>query len=296
VRALAIRHSTALPIREISALTTRPRESGADLLAVGDEDFAVIAAALDADHRPDGTWRHDLCQVLPREYLEGDSGSGFEGIACDGEGTIFVLQEEEARILVLSADLKELLQTITLSVPEDEPGYGAAWRDTPNARGEGLALLTGGHVLIAKQKRPVYLIEFGPAGDDSSGIGPDTMLPRGAAFDRPAGDAGTLVPLLSWPLGENASRTLPTVNDIAFGEDQRVYLISAEEHTIARLEKRLEPGERVRTDGEWKIDGDLPGGNDARPEGLALVGGSRPAIGIDTKVAGDNILLLAALD
>ena len=112
VKSLTIQHSTALPIREISALTTRARESGAELLAVGDEDFAVIAAALDTEHRPARTWRHDLCRVLPREYLDSDSGSGFEGIASDGEGTIFVLQEEEARILVLSGDLKELLQTI----------------------------------------------------------------------------------------------------------------------------------------------------------------------------------------
>ena len=151
-------------------------------------------------------------------------------------------------------------------------------------------------MLIAKQKEPVYLIEFGPAGDDASGIGPDTLLPRGAGFERPTGEAGKLAPLASWPLAGNASEILPTANDIAFGEDQRVYLISAEEHTIARLEKRLEPGERARADGQWRIEGDIPGGKDARPEGLTLVGGSCPAIGIDSKVAGDNVLLLAALD
>lgn len=292
---LSVRHTTSLPMREISALTTRAGEAGAELLAVGDEDFALVAAELDAEERPTRTWRHDLCRVLPREYLDSESGSGFEAIAADGDGTIFVLQEEEARILVLASDGSALLQTITLVVPAAQPGFGPEWRDNPNERGEGLALLTGGHVLVAKQKNPVYLIEFGPDGDDPSGIAPDTVLPAEDAFDRPAGDAPELLPLAAWPLGETTEEKLPTVNDIAAGPDGRVYLISSKRGTIARLEERLEPGERARAEDAWEIDADIPGGPDARPEGLALTAGARPTVGIDTKLAGDNVVQLSAL-
>jgi len=291
VKALRIRHSTALPVREISALTTRPGESGVELMAVSDEEFAVITAELDAELRPAATQRHDLSQVLPASILQGEGGSGFEGIAADGERTVFVLQEEEARILVLAADMKALLHTIALAVPEAQPRYGATWRDVPNKRGEGLALMTGGHVLIAKQDQPVCLIEFGPAGDAPRGIDADTLLAPGAAFERPEGEASELVPLADWPLGESTGEALPSINDVAVGDDRRVYLLSSKGQTIARLEPRLDPGERASADGEWKIDGELPGGEDAHPEGLALLGGSHATVAVDSKVAGDNVVV-----
>jgi hypothetical protein len=43
----------------------------------------------------------------------------------------------------------------------------------------------------------------------------------------------------------------------------------------------------------WKIEGDLPEGDDARPEGLVFVGGAT-IIGIDCKLAGNNLFLLTS--
>jgi hypothetical protein len=70
MKTLSVRHSTALPMREISALAIRAGEEAPELLAVGDEDFAVIGADLDGDGRPAGTRRYDLCRVLPGEFLD----------------------------------------------------------------------------------------------------------------------------------------------------------------------------------------------------------------------------------
>ncbi len=94
-----------------------------------------------------------------------------------------MLQEEESRVLVLSADAKELLGTFALVVPEETPGYGAKWHEKPNERGEGLVLLDGGHVLVAKQKNPACLIEFGPRRDTALGVGGNTVAKPAAAFD-----------------------------------------------------------------------------------------------------------------
>jgi hypothetical protein len=59
--ALEVQHATALPIREISALTARTGPEGQlQLLAVGDEDFAVIKAEFDENGRPAETFRYDL--------------------------------------------------------------------------------------------------------------------------------------------------------------------------------------------------------------------------------------------
>ncbi len=86
------------------------------------------------------------------------------------------------------------------------------------------------------------------------------------------------MPPAAWPLGEDTAETLPSLNDIAVEDDGRVYVISSDEQVIARLEQRLEPDERAKADGTWRIH-DLPGGSAAKPEGLALVAGGRPAVG-----------------
>src|SRR3954462_13982838 len=105
MRALAVHHEAALPAREISALAVRGRPGGrSQLLAVGDEDLAVITAELD-DGRPADAERHDLSLPLRDSPVDVRSGSDFEGVAADGEGTVFLLQEEESRLLVLAADL-----------------------------------------------------------------------------------------------------------------------------------------------------------------------------------------------
>lgn len=293
MRTLALRHETALPMREISALTVRAGESGAlELLAVGDEDFAVVAAELGDDGTPARTERHDLFLALVGTGIDLRSGSGFEGVAADGEGTLLVLQEEEARLLVLSADLSQLVQVLELAVPQDAPGFGAAWHAQTNARGEGLLLLDGGHLLIAKQKEPPFLIEFGPAGDAARGVSPDTVLSADARFERPGDERGRLVPLASWELGEETAARLPTISDIALGPDARVYLLSAEGRAIAQLERRLEPGERARASDWWRIDEAIPAGTDARPEGLVVLAERTPVIGIDSKTAGSNLFVL----
>ena len=63
----------------------------------------------------------------------------------------------------------------------------------PNARAEGLLLLTSGHILVAKQMSPVYLIEFGPDGDEPVGVGDDSVLPPDRAFSLPAEETARLV-------------------------------------------------------------------------------------------------------
>ena len=293
MKAVNVRETTALPIREISALA--PGSDGSQLLAVGDEDFAVIAANVSDAGALGETRRHDLVLPLFEAGIDVRSGSGFEGVASDGEGTVLVLQEEISRLLVLSPDLLQLLQVLELEVPEDTPGYGTEWHEEPNARGEGILLLEGGHVLVAKQKDPVFLIEFGPSGHVARGVDSETVLAPGKPFQRPGGKAARLFPLAGWSLAGEAAEKLTSVNDLAFGGDEHVYLLSAKARLIARLETRLKPGEEADTAELWEIDERLAGDDDARPEGLALVGSTTPIVGFDTKVAGDNVMVLRQL-
>jgi hypothetical protein len=291
---LKVQHATALPLREISALTTRTGLSGElQLLAVGDEDFAVIQATFDDDGLPADTFRYDLFLPLVGTGIDLRGGSGFEGIACDRD-EVFVLQEEASRILVFDAELKSLRHVITLRVPEHTPVIGSEWyTETGREYGaEGLLLLAGGHLLVAKQKEPVCLIEFGPATAQAGGIRPKTILRPNDRFERAGGLTSELLPLAVWELGDTAAKSLTTLNDIASAKDEHVYLISSHGKAIARLEKKLEPGEKAEPKACWALDDRIPGGEKAKPEGLALLPAITPVVGFDSKRAGDNLVIL----
>ena len=185
---------------------------------------------------------------------------------------------------------------LELAVPSGHPELEPAWHRHPNTRGEGLLLLGRGHVLVAKQSDDPGLIEFGPRGDP-----PDRRRarhgPAPPSFQRPDDAAvSELVPLAVWPLGRDTADALPTINDLALGPDGRVYALSSHTRVIARLERDLTPGERARATDVWQVGEGVPGGPDARPEGLAILPSGRPVIGIDTKRHGKNLVTLQRLD
>jgi hypothetical protein len=298
VQRLKIHRLASLDLRETSALTMRSQPEGAPrLLAVGDEDFAMVSTEID-DHRGTlaGIRRDDLRPVLRNTPIDLRSGSGFEGVASDGDGTIVLLQEEQARLLVFAPDLTRLLHTIVLAVPADHPMLNPAWHREPNSRGEGLLLLQSGHILIAKERDAPCLIEFGPPGDQPTGITANTVLTPNEPFQRPEAAKTELVPLAVWQLSKATATTLPTINDLALGPDRRIYALSSHTQVIARIQQRLTPGERASATSAWQITDEIPGGRNARPEGLTFLPSGRPVIGIDTKQPDNNLVVLQALD
>ena len=291
-----VHHVATLGLRELSGLAVfggpgRPPR----LLAVGDEDFAVVSAEVDGSGAVVRTWRDDLQPARRDAGVDLRSGSGFEGVASDGVGTVVLLQEEQARLLVVAPDFSRLLHTLVLAVPVDQPVLNPAWDREPNSRGEGLLLLRRGHVLIAKERDTACLIEFGPAGDRPIGVAADTVLGPGETFQRPDAATAELVPLAVWPLSAAAARTLPTINDLALGPDGRVYALSGHAQVIVRMEERLTPGERAGANAVWPIGDGIPGGRTARPEGLAFLPSGRPVVGIDTGQPQDNLVVLRSL-
>jgi hypothetical protein len=112
---------------------------------------------------------------------------------------VLLLQEGPSRVLVLSAGLARVEAVVELAVAPGQPGFGREWADDDNARGEGLLLMDRGHLLVAKQKDPVCLIEFGPAGDAPLGVSPETLLAPGSPC--PAARAGGPSTTASWAGG-----------------------------------------------------------------------------------------------
>jgi hypothetical protein len=87
VRRLGIDVVATLGLREVSALTVcRGPDGPPHLLAVGDEDFAVVSAEIDEETGlPTRTWRDGLRPALHDAGVDLRSGSDPEGVALEGK-------------------------------------------------------------------------------------------------------------------------------------------------------------------------------------------------------------------
>ena len=124
-------------------------------------------------------------------------------------------------MLVLGPRLDGLRATIELEVDPARPGYGAAWRADANARGESLQVLPNGHLLVAKQKDPVVLVEFGPAGDAPVGLA-STQLGRSGEPFRFRAESPYVV-LADWQVAAGAG--VRSLNDLSVDDAGRLYCV-----------------------------------------------------------------------
>ena len=172
--------------------------------------------------------------------LDRPGGPQWEGVAADGAGRVVVLGER---------------------VRAPDPAASRVGGDR-QAGLEALVLLRGGHVLAAKQRRPVRLLEFGPAGDRPIGLVPSAALPAGEAARLPPGRELTC--LAGWGF---AGDDLPSVNDLSLHAGF-LHLVSSGSRRIARI--RLPATGPVRVESWWSLPDAVTAGRDAKAEGLIV--------------------------
>jgi hypothetical protein len=64
-----------------------------------------------------------------------------------------LLQETPSRVELIDPKALKVVASIDLAV-EGRGEIARAWSDPKGSRGEGMALLPGGHLLVAKEKKP----------------------------------------------------------------------------------------------------------------------------------------------
>lgn len=292
--------SWRVELPELSSLALRGRAGGAsqELLGVGDRSFSISVG----EAHPPGTGAvsADLTESVRPWMSEPGGKSQWEGLAADGAGYAFVLQEHPGRasdpshVFAFAPSLDERVGVIALVVDGDG-SWEEAWRDDRNARGEALVLLRGGHILVAKQKKPVRFIEFGPRGERPVGLGPSRFLDTHESFERSLDPEVEFEPLSSWGLASEDRDDLEGVNDLAvFGGE--LFAISRKSHVIVQLETHATPDEdNLSVQRRWLVSTDVE-----NPEGLAIGGGAVPIVADD--VSGDedrggpNVHVLGRLD
>lgn len=272
-----------IPLSEVSGLALRAYEGHDEVLALSDRSFAIASARLTEDVDDLSFTVHDLGGALDAAGLPHGEASQWEALASDGAGRVFLLEENPGRLLVLAPSLDAFERTIDFDATGDDGADAYEWMTEANSRGEGLVLSQRGHALLLKEKRPMLIVELGPAGDAPLGFAP---LAAGEAFTMPpVGE--TLRALAAYSLPESAAATLPDGSELTAGRDGRLYLLSDEGRAVARIES-LAQG-RATLGPQWSL------GRDAKSEGLVVLEGSVPLVAFDRPDLGKNLASYAPL-
>ncbi len=275
-----------LPVPEASGLAITTGADGRQrVLVVGDWAPVVAVAPLE-DGRPT-TWELVNLSSLSGWDLPA-TDSQFEAIACDGAATVALLREDPANVLLADTRQRRLVATVRLVVPESSPLH-STWRDR-SSRGEGLVLLNNGHLLVAKEKKPAALVEFGPAGSVAGGVRPELLIGPGDAFPLPDGDTDFQA-LAYWRLRGEAKRTLADISAMAVGPERGLWLLSDTSAAVGRvdLSAPLDPKQdRIESLAEaWR----LPRGT-KKPEGLCLLAEGEVLVALDLPGTQGNGLIV----
>jgi len=270
-----------LGVREVSGLGLRrdPRSGLPEVIAISDRTTTIARLRADgsARLRPDPPGRraaaHHRVRGLPDD-LDRAGGPQWEGVAADGAGRVVVLGERGSELVLLSPEFGF----------ERRIRLRHEWEGDRQAGLEALVLLRDGHVLAAKQRHPVRLLEFGPAGERPIGLVPTAALPAGEAFRPPR--ARELACLAGWGFADD---DLPSVNDMSL-QAGFLHLVSSASRRIARI--RLPATGPVRVESRWPLPDAVTAGRDAKVEGLIVDDRVGVLVAVDSHRDRDNLHLL----
>ena len=278
-----------LPVVEASGLAARSVDGVLRVLVVGDRAAEVaVGAYVDGGF---SEWSMvDVGAVGGRSLFDGDSQ--LEAIAVDGGSLVAMMSEEPPVVFVADTQARQLRATITLTAPAGSPLHGE-WDDS-SSRGEGLVLLRGGRLLVAKEKRPRALVEFGPVGSAGRGLSRDDFLAPDEPWEAPHG-AVDYVSTAMWRLRGDAKRALGDISALGVGRDRSLWLLSDKSRCLARLplDEPLAPSsDEIRELAEvWR----LPKGTD-KPEGVVGLDDDRLLVAMDTSSTTGNGIILELPD
>jgi hypothetical protein len=282
---LRVRRQVHVPLHEVSGICVgRGRKGGMTLIAVGDR--AAKIAWFPLPGRDDGTidWQTRDIANLSGSMLPQDDPQ-IEAVCADGAGRIFLLQETPPRVEVIDPEALKVVASIDLAV-EGRGEIAQAWSAPDGSRGEGILLLPGGHLLVAKEKKPAALIEFGPPHAQSRGLARGGALGGGKRWPIKQG-RHRFVALATWLPNKRLAKTCTDFSDLEIGPDGGLYLLSDKSSTIARLDDLPAGGGAAGLLDDWRLD-DL----DGKPEGLAFTRKGCAVVGLDTRKPRRNLVLL----
>lgn len=287
---LTVARTEDIPIPEVSGICFRRGPRGArQVVAIGDR--ATVGAwgvVGDGPGRPI-RWK--------TANLRGFEGSRLpkrdpqiEAVCADGAGRLLLLQEFPPRVEFVDPQARRVIAAINLEIADGHP-LAETWQDDEGSHGEGAVLLANGHLLIAKEKDPAALFEFGPAGSPASGfrVGrrqAGSQLSAGSPWPVSSGEH-VFALLAEWAPQKDLKRACRDFSDLEVGPDGRLYLLSDQSATIARLADLDPAAGKARVERVWELPR-LKG----KPEGLAFTRGGHALVALDRSKPQRNLVVL----
>jgi hypothetical protein len=200
---LRVRRVVDVPLREVSGICSRRSRNGRMfLLAVGDRVAKVAWFSPPRSDKSRIDWHTSNIAKLSGSMLP-KHDSQIEAVCADGLGRVLLLQETPPRAELIDPKALKVVASIDLAV-EGRSKTARAWSAPKGSGGEGAVLLPGGHLLVAKEKKPAAFIEFGPPHSQSRGLvrGADWRTANGGRLKKDA--TGSLLsqsdfPTRHWP-------------------------------------------------------------------------------------------------
>ena len=282
---LRVRRVVDVPLHEVSGICLRRAQNGRlSLIAVGDRAAEIAWFSQPRSDEGRIEWHTRNLSKLSGSMLP-KIDSQIEAVCADGVGRVLLLQETPPRVELIDPEPLKLVASIDLAV-EGRGEIARAWSHPNGSRGEGVVLLPGGHLLIAKEKKPAAFIEFGPPHSRSRGLGRGGALAAGKQWLIKKGHH-RFVALAIWLPDKKLNKTCADFSDLEIGPDGYLYLLSDKSCTIARLDDLPAGGGTAKLLDAWRL-GDLNG----KPEGLAFTRQGRAIVGLDTRKPRRNLALL----
>ena len=289
---LRILRSFSVPLREISGLS----RAGTTIFAVGD-DQPLLGILHLADGKLTAVQTIDFTAPLWHNYflcarvhnnicrsLAHAINKQWEGLHYDvSTNTVHLLQESTGSIFVFNRAMDRILARTMLDFFPDRHEKSAR---TDNSLGEGFLPLAKGHVLVAKEKFPAALIEFGNRNAKAHGYDPQQPAPSATV----TASTRTLYPLHYWRLPLNDDKHCD-LSDVTRSDDGELYGISQicqRIYRFAALDPRTEHLELLQS---WHL-----GARIKAPEALVVIAPHTFLVASDIKQPRHNLWLLATAD
>ena len=284
-RRLRVRRVVHVPLREVSGICLRLGANGRmSLLAVGDRVARIAWFSMPGNDDDRIDWQATSIANLAGSKLPKHDPQ-IEAVCADGAGRILLLQETPPRVELVDLKSSKALALIDLAM-DGRGEVARAWSDPKGSRGEGVVLLANGHLLVAKEKKPAALIEFGPSDARSRGLARGGALAAGKRWPIRKGQH-RFVALATWHPDKALAKACADFSDLEIGPDGCLYLLSDKSASIARLEDLEAGGGSAGLRRAWRL-GDLGG----KPEGLAFTKQGHAIVGLDTRKKRRNLVLL----
>src|SRR5262245_37738129 len=166
---LRVRRVVDVPLREVSGICLRRGQNGQMfLIAVGDRVAKIAWFSQPRSDEGRIDWHTRSITKLSGSMLPRHDPQ-VEAICADGLGRVLLLQETPPRAELIDPKASKVVASIDLAV-EGRGEVARAWSDPKGSRAEGMALLPGGRLLVANERKPPAFIEFGPPQSRSQGL------------------------------------------------------------------------------------------------------------------------------